>query len=225
MKSLVQERQLAIKLRRKGFSYKEIIQQVPVAKSSLSLWLKDLSLTENEKKYLKERRTANITRGRIRAATAHHKNKLQREHELFKIAKQEFDMFIAEPLFHTGISLYWAEGAKRNSTFMFTNSDSEMIHVMLLWLERYAKYPRTAHGYRLYIHKPYAHEGCEEFWSEELGVSLVQFRKTIYKPTGKLVKKRPNYKGCLRIEVPCSTSLLLKMKFWINMLVEHYRKQ
>jgi orotate phosphoribosyltransferase-like protein len=49
MKKLVQEKEKAVELRRKGLSYKEILKQVPVAKSSLSLWLKDLPLTKDEK--------------------------------------------------------------------------------------------------------------------------------------------------------------------------------
>src|SRR5947209_3500636 len=41
-------RQHAIDLRRQGMSYREIREQVRVSKSSLSLWLSDVSLTEEQ---------------------------------------------------------------------------------------------------------------------------------------------------------------------------------
>ena len=49
MKPLVHFKTKAIALRKKGYSYKEIMAEVPVAKSSISLWLKDTPLTKSEK--------------------------------------------------------------------------------------------------------------------------------------------------------------------------------
>jgi transposase len=49
MKSKVREKEKAIELRRQGYSYKDILAQVPVAKSSISLWLQNLPLTAEEK--------------------------------------------------------------------------------------------------------------------------------------------------------------------------------
>ena len=127
-------------------------------------------------------------------------------------------------LFLVGVALYWAEGAKRSNSFQFMNSDPEMIQTFVLWLESILGIDRKSVNYRLFIHKLYAHENCEKFWSDFLGVSLKNFKKTIYKPTSKLIKKRPSYKGCLRVEVTKSSKLLLKMKVWQNMLAREYVK-
>ena len=40
------EKAKAIRLRRKGKSYNEILEKVPVAKSTLSRWLRDVSLAK-----------------------------------------------------------------------------------------------------------------------------------------------------------------------------------
>lgn len=225
MQALVHKKTLAIKLRQKGYSYKEILAEIPVAKSSLSLWLKDLPLTKSEKQILKHRTDVNITRGRIKAASANRQNKLNRNQEFLKIAKEEFNKLENDTLFHTGVAIYWAEGAKRNNQFLFVNSDETMIKVMILWLETFTKYSKSDLGFRLYIHNPYIHENWEAWWQKYLGVSASQFKKTILKPTSLGIKKRPNYKGCLRIEVPKSSELLTKMKFWMNMQVEYHLKQ
>lgn len=225
MRSLVQERERAVALRKQGLSYRDILLQVPVAKSSLSLWLKGLPLTPSEKHALKNRKNNNISRGRIKAAGVLSARRLSRESSWLEEARQIYQRSVSDPFFHAGIILYWAEGAKRANQWSFINSDEEMNETMVRWLERYCGLDRNSFRYRLYSHKLYAHEGCEEWWQKKLGVDPSRFSRTVYKPSGCGVKKRPEYKGCLRIEVPKSKGLLLKMKFWKAMLVDSYRKE
>lgn len=220
MRSLVQEKDRAIQLRKKGYSYSEILKEVNVAKSSLSLWLKNLPLTEDEMKVLKHRKDSNITRGRINAASELRKRRLAREQVFLKEAQKMFQQYKDDTFFYCGISLYWAEGAKRVNQWSFINSDDDMIQVMILWLERFIKIQHSDLQFRLFIHKLYAHENCEEWWQNRLNIHKEQFKKTIYKPSGRGIKKRPLYKGCIRIEVRKSKDLLLKMKFWQKMLVD-----
>lgn len=225
MKSLVQEREKAIQLRKKGLCYRDILKEVSVAKSSLSLWLKDLPLTKDEKYALKNRKDSNISRGRIKAAGVLSQRRIDRERVWLEEARKVFRLNSMNPFFHSGIALYWAEGSKRSNQWSFINSDEEMNSVMLTWLEQFTGISRKNIRCRLYIHKLYAHEDCELWWQTKMNISPEQFSRTIYKPSGRGIKKRPLYKGCLRFEVPCSKGLLMKMKFWQSMLVEYYRKQ
>src|SRR5207249_316451 len=57
------ERERAIELRRHGLSYREIRAQVPVAKSTLSLWLRQVGLAKAQRQRLTERRLAAAHRG------------------------------------------------------------------------------------------------------------------------------------------------------------------
>lgn len=225
MKALVQYKEKAVALRKKGYSYKEIMAEVPVAKSSLSLWLKDTELTASEKSVLKNRTDSNILRGRIKAAASARNNRLIREKQRLPTVQAHFDRYKDDSLFQLGIGLYWAEGAKNSGSAMFTNSDERMIRIVLQWVETFTTYTRTELRYRLYVHKPYAHENCEAWWAEKLGVPLTLFTKTSYKPTSKGVKIRQNYKGCLRVEVPRSSILLHTLKIWTDLLVEYHTKQ
>ena len=225
MKALVREKEKAIALRKKGLTYKEILEKLPVAKSSLSLWFKDMPLSKEEKDVLKKRKDSNISKGRINAAAANRKLRIKREQKYFKEAKILFDTQKNNELFHTGIALYWAEGAKRSDMFHFMNSDYQMIEILLLWLEKFTTYKRSDLGFRLYLHQPFVHDDWESWWQEKIKVSASQFKKTIVKPSQFKSKKRPDSKGCVRIEVPKSTELLIKMKFFINMQVEYHTKQ
>jgi hypothetical protein len=224
MRPLILEKIEAIRLRKKGFSYREILEVVPVAKSTLSVWLENEGLTDEERAVLKRRRDDNISVGRIRAAASLHRLKLDRDAILLIEAKQEFENFKNDSFFHTGLALYWAEGSKRSNTFTFVNSDCAMIVIMLDWMERFLGVKRTQVSARLYLHKPYAHENCEKYWSNSIGIPVQNFRRTIYKPTGLLIKKRPNYMGCLRIEVG-KVTYFRKYQFWQKMMLEDYKKQ
>lgn len=224
MKQLVREKAQAILLRREGCSYKEILERIDVSKSSLSLWLRDLPLTEREIKFLKKRRIDGMARGRVRAATTLHERRIVREKLLFIKAKNDFVKFSSSPLFRVGIALYWAEGSKRDSGFAFVNSDPAMIRYMCQWIDLFLGIPRASLKARLFIHRPYAHEGLESFWSDYTGIPASRFNKTIYKPTGVGVKKRPNYKGCLRI-VGGGIVALRTVQFWINLLIDESHKE
>lgn len=225
MQALVQEKETATKLRQQGYTYKEILAIVPVAKSSLSLWLKDLPLTKSEKIALKHRRDSNISRGQIKVAGILHTRRLAREKDQLAEARITFSTHIVEPFFHTGLMLYWAEGGKRTNQWQFMNSDGDMQKLMVKWLVAYAGVEKNDLRFRLYVHKAYQSEECDAWWVKKLQVTPSQFLKTIIKPSGLGVKKRPNYKGCLRIEVRTSKPLLNKMRFWQKMLVEFYNKQ
>lgn len=224
MRALITERNTADRLRREGLSYKEILKQVPVAKSTLSLWLQKMPLSEAEKSILKRRRESNISIGRIRAAASLHNLRLARDAALLVMARKEFEVFRKDPFFYVGLSLYWAEGSKRSNMFSFTNSDSDMMFVMLNWMKRFLEVDKNEVHARLYIHKPYAHENLEQHWSHVTGIPFSNFRKTVYKPTSLLIKKRPGYIGCLRIEIG-KVAYFRKYVFWQKMMLEDYKKQ
>jgi len=224
MRALVREKEEAIRLRKQGLSYQDILRKVLVSKSTLSLWLQDLPLTSSEKHLLKNRTTDNISKGRIRAAASLHQLRERRDLIVFNEAKEEFAKYKADPFFQLGIGLYWAEGSKRSSSFGFTNSDSDMVNVMISWIEQYLGVERSRIYLRLYTHKPFADEQQEEYWSKQTGILPLNFKKTIYKPTGLLVKKRPMYRGCIRVELG-SVRYLRKLAYWQQMLIEHYGKE
>ncbi len=225
MKILVQEKEKAIILRRKGLSYGDILKEIPVAKSTLSSWLKDLPLTKNEKIFLKHRRRDNISRGRVKSATSLRLKRLEREKILYSEALRDFNNYISDPFFQVGVCLYWSEGSKRDKYFSFCNSDPEMVVMFKNWVLRFLSVSDKDLSARLYIHKPYIHENCELFWSEIIKIPISQFGRTIIKPSSSVVKKRPNYKGCLRLTLRNSKKHLLKTIFWKNMLIEYYSKQ
>lgn len=59
------EKEKAIKLRKKGYSYSEILREVSVTKSTLSLWLRSVGLSKRQKQRLTEKKLAVLLKGAI----------------------------------------------------------------------------------------------------------------------------------------------------------------
>ena len=135
-----QEYQKAIELRKTGLSYTEILQQVHVAKSTLSLWLRSVGLSKCQKQRLTERKLASIKRGWQKWRGM----RLQKVRELKQKAYAEIGEVSKRELWLIGTALYWAEGSKEKENnvgqgLTFCNSDSQMIKFYLRWLEEVLK--------------------------------------------------------------------------------------
>src|SRR3989344_966741 len=119
----IQEKEKAILLRKEGFSYTEILEQVPVAKSSLSLWLQSVGLSKKQKQRLTEKKWEALQRG----LEAIRVNKVRRHSAIKKEARREVKEYIKDPFWVLGTALYWAEGSKVKSwgspRIAFSNMD------------------------------------------------------------------------------------------------------
>ncbi len=219
----VLEKAYAVALRKKGCSYNEILQRVPVARSTLSLWLRDVPLSEEERRLLKHRTSEGALKGRLKAAAAHRSDREERDRKMFEEMRTKYASHKSDPFFVAGIILYWAEGAKRSGgAFFFMNSDENAHILMLDWLEKYFEIPRGDIGIRLYARRPVAHERKEEWWAKTLNIPLFNFRKTVFKPASRLAKKRPDYRGCPRLELTRGLNGR-KMGFLTDLFLEDYR--
>jgi predicted transcriptional regulator len=125
------ERDEARRLRREqGMSVKEICKTLGVAKSSVSLWVRDIELTEEQQKVLSLRRP--FAPGAHKGALVNRNKGLAQRREYQehgRIKARERD-----PLHMAGCMLYWAEGRKSKNSLTFVNSDPEMLYFYLRFL-------------------------------------------------------------------------------------------
>ncbi len=132
----VKEKQEARKLRKEeGLSLKEISEKLNVAKSSVSLWVRDIELTLEQQEILNGK-NPNFTQychsseTLIKNARLLRKQYQQEGRHLFHELKGEKrDIFIA------GCMLYWAEGTKSKNSIRLSNSDKNMIKFFVKFLE------------------------------------------------------------------------------------------
>src|SRR3989344_85540 len=106
MEIKVEEKNKALELRAKGFSYSEILRQVPVAKSTLSLWLRSVGLSQKQKQRLTDKKRAAMERG----WRARENWRIEKTRTIVEESKKEIDSITidTEKLWVMGIMLYWA---------------------------------------------------------------------------------------------------------------------
>ena len=129
-------RERAIKLRRKGLSYSEICKHVPVSKSTLSIWLRSVELTNEQK----ERLTEVSRQAGIAGAEKRRQNRRGLQQRIYKSASEAVGPVSPRELWLMGSVLYWAEGAKEKeyragSGVEFTNSDPVLVRLFLQWIQ------------------------------------------------------------------------------------------
>lgn len=223
MKPLVKEKALAIKLRKQGLSYSEILEHVSVSESSLSLWLRDIPLSKSQQARLDEK----FRSGRLLGAQARARIRAEQTQAILASAEQDIKKISERELWLMGIMLYWAEGskekpgAKYSGYFDFCNSDPMMIKLMLRWLIEICEIPKKSIVFDLHIHENHRYRIAEvlDYWSIETGFPVSTFRGIQYKQHNILTKRtntRDNYKGLIRISVRCSTKFLRKISGWIQ---------
>jgi transposase-like protein len=126
------ERELARELRRaEGASIKEIARRTGAAQSSISRWVRDIELTEEQREDLRIAAYNGHVKGRTMNA------RLRREARV--MAQEEGRMLAAQGdrLFVTGCMLYWAEGGKARNQVKFANSDPAMVAIFVRFLRTY----------------------------------------------------------------------------------------
>ncbi|MEI7777138.1 MAG: hypothetical protein WCI52_00860 [bacterium] len=209
----------AISLRKEGKVYSEILREVPVAKSTLSLWLRDVGLAKKQFQRITKKKLLASKRG----GEAKHRQRIEKQTLIINQASNEVGVLSKRELWLIGVALYWAEGSKEKehrpgSNVQFSNSDWKMILLFLNWLKAFCNVKKEEIGYEIYIHKTYENriDKIKEYWLEMLGETGIQFKVCYKKHNIKTNRKNSGnmYNGVLRITVRKSSTLLRKITGW-----------
>jgi len=209
----------AIQLRKRGKSYAEILKEVKVSKSTISKWLKDIELNKEQKNKLMTKRLLSAYKG----AKTNQENAEKKQRIIINQAKKEVFNLIENPLFSSGLMLYWAEGNKRDRKVAFSNSDPNLIYLMMRWFREICHVPESKFRVALHIHNLHIRKDIRNFWSETTGISLNQFTKDIVKPTIYSQRKNKLYEGICRITIN-NIDLLRRIIGWEKGVMEFFNK-
>lgn len=216
----------AINLRRRGLSYSDILQQIPVAKSTLSLWLRAVNLSKKQKQKLTEKKLIAARRG-----AAQRKNqRLILTQKIKKLAEEEMPELNKSHFWLAGIMLYWAEGTKQkeynvSQQTQFSNSDYKMIKLFIKWLKEIIKIPEKDIAFEIYIHKTTNLKDALSWWAKIIPCNRKKIRVYFKKHKIKDTNRRninKNYHGLLRIKIKKSSALNRKISAWINAVCNYW---
>lgn len=212
----------AVALRRQGLTYSEILREIPVAKSTLSLWFRSVGLASQQKQHI----TAKRIEGQKKGAAARKNQRIRLQESIWSKAVLEVGDLSRRELWLIGIALYWAEGSKEKEWrpgegITFSNSDPRMIRVFLAWVKEFAVIKKEDIKFSIYIHESKSGEvsAVREFWAKEIGIMSASFSKVYFKKN-KFNSKRKNigllYNGLLRVRIPRSSILVRKIEGWVR---------
>ncbi len=210
----------AVKLRRKGLSYKEISIKIKIAKSTAKLWCSDVVLKPEQRKRLYTKQIGILSTG---PNSSHERRKREIE-EIVKKAKQEIRFPLNEETYKLfGAALYWAEGSKTKH-FAVTNSDPLLIKFIVEWTRKFFGIKPKNIKAHLNIYQQQNEAEIKEFWSNLTGIPLKNFGKTFIKPSNKFFKKNTLYYGTIRVMVPKGTDLRIRIFGWISAVLKNIYK-
>ncbi|MEA2024584.1 MAG: hypothetical protein U9N79_09915, partial [Actinomycetota bacterium] len=121
-------------LRRLGLTYGEIRELIPVPKGTLSNWCRDIRLSKEQVKAIRDR-SGPASRVGIPVDTQWRR---RNEIERIRIEARAFaEQHIDDAFFTAGIALYWGEGAKTRSDLSLANADPRALRLFINWVRTY----------------------------------------------------------------------------------------
>lgn len=171
------DRQKARVLRLQGKSYAEIGAIVRARKGTLHEWLKDMPLSAEQMRQVRDLNPRRIENFR----ETMRKKKEAAMTAAYNKARKEIGALSRRDLFIAGIYLYWAEGTKSaRGRSEIANTDPAVIKAFLQWL-MVAGVPKDKIRIRLQLYKDMSIASETRFWSKTLDVPVRYFRKPAIK--------------------------------------------
>lgn len=219
---------LATKLRKTGKSYSQISTALKIPKSTLSIWLKDIKLSDEAQAKIQSRTKTAISKLIIRnkQKTDIAKEKYQK---IYQLGKEESKKLLHNPLFLSGASLYWAEGYKRGAegskwkSVDFANSDPQMVELMILFFTKFFNLKKTEIKVQIMLHDKKMANGAINFWHNITGIPKINFIKTCHSlSSASLQKRKKNLQyGTIHLRIN-NVNLFFRLIGWIDGLKEKF---
>jgi transposase-like protein len=181
-----EERRIAREMRARGSSVKEIAGTLGVARSSASIWVRDIPLGPEQRAALIFRsRLGPIVAGELKAARA---REVRRGYQLEgqRLARERDSSYAA------GCMLYWAEGAKQRNSVQVVNSDPELIAFFADFLRDHfeVRSEQMTLSCNLFADHLARQREIEDYWLIRLGLPRECLRKSRVNVYSKYSKKK-----------------------------------
>lgn len=206
-------------LRTKGKSYNDIKKELGLSKSTISLWCRDISLSDQQRYAL-----LHSSKRRAAQRLGADANREKREREVLAIknlAREEIKEVSKEIFKVAGAVLYWAEGTKTKNTSI-SNSDPRVIKFMVNWWEQvFGICPANLKAH-VHIHYGNDEKKIKKFWSSLTRIPLENFGKSFLKPkgTGHRTHILPNGIIQIRVKGKGTVNVRHRIMAWVEKIYE-----
>ena len=206
--------ELGRSLRSLGWSYGEIMEVIPVAKSTLSTWCRDIPITPDQAQAIV---TRTGSRKGVPRDTQWKRNLVIAD--IRSRARSEVTLLIKNPFWVAGTVMYWAEGAKTGRALQMSNSDPRALRLFIEWVRQF--HCQDAE----FVLQLHLHEGNDEThargtWIASLALdpAATSFHRTFIKPKGTGYRKNHLAHGVCRVHLRRGTDAFIRTMVWIENL-------
>ncbi len=163
----------ALQMRKTGATYSQIKQELNVSKSTLSLWLRGMPLSEERMRLVRDMHAGRIERYR----ETRRRTRETRWEKVYDAAKSQIGSLTEREILIAGLFLYWGEGGKTDWTVtVLSNTDPAMLIFFIQWLLLLGV-DREKIRARLHLYIDMDIEKETDFWSKALSLPKNTFRK------------------------------------------------
>jgi hypothetical protein len=195
------EREVARQLRAEGRSVRSIAEELGVSRSSVSLWVCDIALTEAQRAALEEADPVRMRRRTGQLAWS----RLCRDERRLAQDRGRGLARAADPVHMAGCMLFWAEGSRSRNSVIFSNADVEMQRFFVRFLrECYGVAPeRFVLSINCHLGNGIPVEAIEDHWLAALELPRSCLRPSIVNRPSRSSKgvHRPLRHGTARLVV------------------------
>ncbi|MFA5020565.1 MAG: hypothetical protein WC517_00685 [Patescibacteria group bacterium] len=171
MKSLISTKDRVIKLRKKGYSYGYISQQLGLSKSTLSDWLREIPFTPNQE--VLDR----VKMAQLKSAKFKQQRRINEIVEMREMALEEIGQLSRRDLLLLGVGLYWGEGSKSNENVRIINSDPILVKLMIRWFRDICGLGLNNFYVFIHLYPDSNIDAAIAYWSEVTSIPSKQFGK------------------------------------------------
>lgn len=213
-----EEKAKAREMRKKGMGMREIADTLNVAKSSISYWVRDVVLSKKQREKLnKNGHRVDVIEKRRLSRIAH---TAERRRHIIEKAKKEVSNLMDEPLWCTGVALYWGEGGKTQQTARLSNSDPDVIKLMMQFFLKYSEVPKEKYHGHVHTFSKENVDRSVQYWSKVSGIPKEKFYKTYVKQSRASKNKRQTLPyGTMQIYIH-DTVFFFRLMGWMQGLCE-----
>lgn len=192
-------REEARRLRRAGYSLNEISAKLGPPKNTLTLWVRGIELTPEQRERLHRREVEANGRNRALAMMAHRQARLTRIDQARNQAEALLET-LGDPCHANQIAaamLYLAEGAKAETAFAFGNSNPQVIRYWVYLLRSSFALDEAKFRIQVMCRADQDEAELRQYWMNLTGIAQCIKSHIDARTEGKATK-RDNYKGvCL----------------------------
>jgi predicted transcriptional regulator len=189
----VEQQELARTMRARNMTLQDIATELGVAKSSVSLWVRDVEYTPSKRRTGPQRRSNALHEAKLAQIAALNAEGIERIGTLSDAA------FLS-----AGAALYAGEGSKREGCVRFANSDPAMIRFFCSWFRRFFVVDESRLRGRVYLHQGLDLDAAMAHWSDVSGIPVDQFGKAYRAVPDPSIRTNKHEFGCFYVDYSCS---------------------